>query len=265
VFVGSLLVVAALLGLVLRLAVGWWAFVITIGLAAVIAWSADRRAAPVVLRTIGSRPVSPAEEPRLHNVVEGLCATLGLRPPAVELLDHPAVNALAVGRSPGHTTLVVTRGLVDGLGRIELEGVVARLLVAAKQHDVQLGTLVSATVLAPVLLAERAAERPGGALGRLLGIPGSLLGPPGASLAAKVLPPRRDVLLDLAAAAVTRYPPGLITALDRCGGDAATIPQAPRSSAHLWMIDPRPAVGPTAIDRSAPAPVDERIATLREL
>ena len=54
---------------------------------------------------------SPAEEePRLHNIVEGLAIAAGCPKPRVYVVPEQAPNAFATGRDPEHSSIAVTRG-----------------------------------------------------------------------------------------------------------------------------------------------------------
>ncbi|MDA8359509.1 MAG: M48 family metalloprotease [Actinomycetota bacterium] len=121
------------------------ALVVCGGVALAVARSATRRA----LAVIGGRPVDAREVPRLANLVEGLCATCGVRPPALRLVEDAVPNACALG-APGRGVLVVTTGLVQSVGLLELEGVVAHELAHVKNHDAAVSE-VAVTVLAPIV------------------------------------------------------------------------------------------------------------------
>ena len=80
---------------------------------------------------------------------------------------------------------------------------------------------------------------------------------------AYVADPDRDLLLDQAAASLTRYPPGLLSALDRIAQIGTTVARARPESAHLWMADPGVAVpgmppGPRSSSASRPCASSER-------
>ena len=118
------------------------------------------RAAPgMVVRAVGARPSNPEVHPRLHNVVDGLCATMGLPQPAVLVVDSPVLNAMAVGRHPSTASLIVTSGLEESLSLVELEGVVAQELVHIKRHDtVRSGVAVAVTAPLALLTSSGAAR-----------------------------------------------------------------------------------------------------------
>jgi heat shock protein HtpX len=74
---------------------------------------------------------------------------------------------------------------------------------------------------------------------------------------------QRVVRGDLAGVRLTRYPPGLVSALTRLASASAEVPGASRASAHLWLERPLGAASATA-GATHPA-LDIRIDTLREL
>src|ERR1043166_6380820 len=53
----------------------------------------------VALRMSHAREVSAEEQPRLHNIIEGLCIAAGLPMPRVYIVDDEAPNAFATGRN----------------------------------------------------------------------------------------------------------------------------------------------------------------------
>lgn len=160
--------------------------------AAVTAWL-WQRAPGAVLRAIGARPSDEADRPRLHNLVDGLCATMGLSPPAIAVIDSPVPNALSVGRDPQSATLVVTSALDRWLTLVELEGVLAHELVHIKRRDTVVAT-VAVSVAGPLSLVvgvPRATERVHSLIGR-----------------------GREFTADQRAASVVRYPAGIGSALE---------------------------------------------------
>ncbi len=185
------LVVAVVLAAVgLPVALAAVAFVVVASAVLIALW---QRAPGAVLRAVGARPSEEADRPRLHNLVDGLCATMGLPRPAIAVVDSPVPNAMAVGRDPATATLVVTTGLDHALTLVELEGVLAHELVHIKRHDTVLAT-VAVSVLAPaslVLGVRSATDRVHSVIGR-----------------------GRAFEADQRAAGVVRYPPGIGSALE---------------------------------------------------
>ena len=191
------------------------------------------------LGSVASTPLTPGSQPRLENVLEGLCATGGVSDPSVHLVQSPAMNAMVVA-DRDRADLVLTTGLVDGLGRLELEGIVANLLGRVRDGSARYGT----TVLALFGTSSGAARRLAAGLGE-----------------------QRSVHSDLAAVDMTRYPPGLISALARMSDAGTVVPAAAASTAHLWIapvVDGDDAVAPEVRD-TALQPLSLRIAVLEEL
>ena len=188
------------------------------------------RVAPdMVVRSVGATPSDEWEHPRLHNLVDGLCATMGLPRPVICVVESAVPNAMAVGRDPESARLVVTSGLDESLTLVELEGVLAHELVHIKRHDtVAAGLAVVATVPWAVLRGNAAgADRVHTLVGR-----------------------GREFSADQRAAVVVRYPPGIGSALevmvDRAGEPPPWPPGQGRIAAltrWLW-IDPMVGAGP---------------------
>jgi Zn-dependent protease with chaperone function len=193
-----------------------------------------RTASSSVIRAIGAEVSEEHDRPRLHNLVNGLCATMGLPTPAILVVDSPRPNAMAVGRDPKSASLVVTSGLDLALSLVELEGVLAHELVHIKRHDTVLsGTVVAAVAPLAVLIGtERAAAR----VHRLVG-------------------PGREFAADQRAATVVRYPVGLGSALRSMSVPSERAPSWPpgtgrRAALTRWLwIDPTvPGDGDPAAD-----------------
>lgn len=91
------------------------------------------------LHTVGARQPLP-EELTFVRTVENLCIGTGLPMPKLYVVDNWIPNAFSVGFSPDQASLVVTKGLLNLLDRVELEGVVAHELSHIGNRDSQLNT-----------------------------------------------------------------------------------------------------------------------------
>ncbi len=229
VFVGLVVLSAVFLSLILRL--GPALIVAALTLAGLVSAGAYLYSDRVTLALAHARPVGPEEEPRYHNLVEGLCIAAGLPKPELYVVEDAAPNAFATGRNPAHAALVVTRGLLDKLSRVELEGVLAHELSHIRSGDILV------TTLAVTLLG-------------LLPVPAL-----SSQLIGLTVSRRRESEADLSGVRLTRYPPGLIAALEkvRIGGPA--VRSGSRATAHLWLESPHD-------HRDS---IDERISALRDL
>lgn len=155
----------------------------------------------MVVRAVGARPSEEADHPRLHNLVDGLCATMGLPRPQVCLVDSPTPNAMVVGRDPGSAILVVTSALDQSLSLVELEGVLAHELVHIKRHDTTVAgpAVVASVPLSLMVGTARACDRVHSLVGR-----------------------GREFAADQRAAAIVRYPSGIGGALEAMAARSAT-------------------------------------------
>lgn len=134
------------------------------------------------LDALGARPLRPGdlEERQLANVVAEIALAAGVPPPEVRVIDSPVANAAVVGSAPADAVVVVSRGLLDGLGRDETQGVVAHLVARAGNGDLGIGRtiaglyytlgFVSAVLTAPT---ERKGRRAAGPVLRLMLRPGA--------------------------------------------------------------------------------------------
>ena len=178
-----------------------------------------RGATGLALRLIGGRRLEEDEEPRLANLVEGLCATFGVPRPALYLLEDPVPNACTLGRTPSDAALVVTTGLLDRLGLIEMEGVVAHELAHIKRADTVVASVTVGLVAPWIALggSDRLVHRAVGA--------------------------GREYRADQVAAMTVRYPPGLHDALATIERGPAPAPgsvfEGRRWAMTRWLwIDP---------------------------
>ena len=192
---------------------------------------------------------------QLGNVVDDLAIAAGLPRPAVSVVPDEDPNAFATGRGPGHSSIAVTRGLLDALDREELQGVVAHEMSHIRNLDVRLMTIVAALAGTIALLADWARRgmmwgsgprrdddrRRGGAAGVVffaVWLVAILLAPVVAQLLAMMVSRRREYLADATGAELTRNPIGLARALEKLEDAAAPTLAIKRGSAHLCIADP---------------------------
>jgi heat shock protein HtpX len=262
--------------------------VIALAFAGTTAFVAYWKSDAVALRMSQAKPADPVEYARLHNLVEGLCIAAGLPKPRVYVIDDPAPNAFATGRDPKHAAIAVTTGLLEKMNRMELEAVLAHELSHVKNYDILVSTLAVTMVGVIVLIADwalrfiwwggrraRDTDSGGGAgASAALSIVGFvllLLSPVIAKLMQFAVSRRREALADVTGVSLTRYPPGLISALEKLRDDRTVVHSGSRATAHLWIESPvarDPQEGRLAwLGRlfDTHPPLEERIQALREL
>ena len=237
----------------------------------------------IVLAMSKARPVTKEEFPYLYNVVEGLTIAAGLPPPRCYVIDDTAPNAFATGRNPKNSVIVVTTGLLDKLNRVELEGVVAHEMSHIKNYDVLLQTLTVVMVGVVALLSDwmrrtfwwgggkrRGSDRGKGSGGAAiilaLALVMAILSPLIAQLIRLAISRKREFLADASGAILTRYPPGLASALRKIAADKEPLEVANKATAHLYIVNPLKDIGGT-INKlfSTHPPIEERIAALEKM
>jgi heat shock protein HtpX len=103
----------------------------------------------------------------------------------------------------------------------------------------------------------------------LLGLLASIIAPFAAQLIRLAVSRRREYLADADGALMTRYPPGLASALRKISQSPNTMRVANNATAHMWLNQPSRAVGEghTAFERlwATHPPMQDRIRILEEM
>jgi len=238
-------------------------------------WYSDK----IVLYMTRARPVKKEDNPELYRIVENLCITAGLPLPKIYIIEEAQPNAFATGRDPEHSVVAVTRGLLEKLERVELEGVIAHELSHIKNRDMLLQTVV--VVLAGMIsiaseIFLRSLWWSGGGrrkreenqLFYLLGLIAIILAPIAATLIRLAISRKREFLADASGALLTRYPEGLAKALEKIASDPHPMRKASSATAHLFIANPFRGKQKTSwfakLFMTHP-PIEERIKALREM
>ncbi len=211
-------------------------------------WSIGRHAEDAVLSALTLTPANDVEHARLFNVVEGLRMSSGDHRPAMYTTSSPFPLALAVSEMGSDGSIVVSEGFLQTMDRVETEAVIAQLLWRIRSGD---AALTSYLVSFHALMSR-------------IGL---------SSLARTVIERSVDsralIWADIAACQATRYPPALISALEKCSlahgpvsvGIAApfcfALPETPSHDAHSVSTVPN-------VGFSRPS-LAERITVLKEI
>ena len=193
----------------------------------------------LLLRLAGSTRPNGEAQAVLENVLEGLCVSHGIPTPELRVIHSHSINSLAAARTPAHAAIVVTSGAVEQLERIELEGLVAHHLCRIRRGDAAFETLA----------------------GVLLAWPLTTVGWLRRRLMDQVLPAGRGLAADFEAVSLTRYPPGLLSALMTLSGQTAQVPSPTVAALHMWIDEPDWGIA----DAIRHPRLETRIAALTEL
>jgi heat shock protein HtpX len=287
-----LMVVAIALLAAVGYAIGVWlgtgpvGLVIAVIVALVLQLGAYRFGDRLVLASARAKEVTAEQEPRLHNIVEGIAIAAGLPKPRVWVVPEQAPNAFATGRDPEHSHIAVTQGLLGMMDRVELEGVIGHEMSHVLDRDILYGTIVATVVGAIVLISEfflramwwggfggrRGDDRGGGgaeAIVFAIGLVLLILAPVFGQLIQLAVSRQREYLADAQGAMLTRYPPGLVAALEKIRDAPHAMRSANNATAHLWLEQPSryPGEKTGTLERlfSTHPPIQDRIRRLREM
>ena len=238
----------------------------------------------LILAMTGARPVTKKEFPYLFNTLEGLSIAAGIPVPKAYVIDDSALNAFATGRDPKHASVTVTTGLLNAMNREELEGVIAHEMSHIKNFDIRfmmlttvmigLVTLLSDFILRSFWYGGRSRDRgrsSGGGQAQkvllLIAFAFAILAPIIGQLIKLAISRQREYLADANAAVLTRYPPGLIGALEKIRKDPdPLVDKANKATAHLFISTPfRNTTGFVASLFSTHRPIEDRIKRLKQM
>jgi heat shock protein HtpX len=240
---------------------------------ALVSWFASSR---MVAGITGAQRIEKRDNPYLYRLLENVSIAAGLeRTPELRLVDDPAPNAFAAGRSPKHAFVAVTTGLVDLMDERQLEGVLAHEVSHIRNRDVRLMTLVALLVgvialLADILLrmAFYGGSKRANFVVTIMAFAALLLAPIAAVIIQLAVSRRREYLADASAAEITNDAEGMALALRTLQRDRQETKHASRAVAHMYIESPlRQASGANALLGglfSTHPPLEKRIAALEE-
>ncbi|RKY09821.1 MAG: peptidase M28 [Planctomycetota bacterium] len=244
----------------------------------------------ILLAASKATPVTHDVHPQLFNVVEEMTIAANLpKMPKVYIINDPAPNAFATGRSPESASVAVTAGLLARLNRDELQGVIAHEVSHILHRDILFITLAGIMLGSIVLISQvflrgmfyssmmgSRRRYSGGSSGggqaqmimMLIAILAAILAPIFAYLLYFALSRRREYLADAGAVRLTRYPEGLAGALEKIANDPAPqLASANKVTAPMYIANPLKGKKQRKLSdlTSTHPPISERIRILRNL
>lgn len=234
-------------------------------------WHSDK----ITLALSKARAVTREEQTELYRIIENLCITAGLPMPRVYLINAQQINAFATGRDATHAAVAVTVGALSRLDKSELEGVIAHELSHIGNCDILVSTVVVVLAGVVALMSDffmrslwwsggRRDNRDSGGIFLVLGILAAVIAPVAATLIRLAISRQREFLADASGVLLTRYPEGLVSALEKIANDTSPLPSARSGTAHLYISNPfKGGKTLTKLFQTHP-PIQERIARLRD-
>ncbi len=260
----------------MMIAAGIWTFLVFLSFS-----SGDK----IMLAASKAKKVTPDVHPMLFNIVEEMTIAASLpKMPDIYIINDPAPNAFATGRSPKSASVAVTAGLLSRLNRDELQGVIAHEISHIIHRDILFVTLAGVMLGTIVLVSQvflrgmfyssmmggrRYSSRSrndggGAAIMMIIAIIAAILAPIFAQILYFSLSRRREYLADAGGARLTRYPEGLASALEKISG--AHIKQESANKVTAPMYIEAPYTGKMALNAfSTHPPIQKRIEILRKM
>jgi len=182
-------------------------------------WNSDK----MVLSMAGAKEFKKQDNPDLYRLIENLTITAGLPMPKVYLINDKNPNAFATGRDKNHAALALNTGLLEVLNENELEGVIAHELSHIGNRDTLIATIVVILVGIINILSDlflrsnyfRSKDDNNNNSWLIIGLIVSILAPIAAMFIQLAISRKREYVADSNAALITRYPEGLINALEK--------------------------------------------------
>ena len=233
----------------------------------------------IAIASVGAKKVQRSEYKDYYNLVEGLTLASGLPMPELYVMPSHQINAFASGRNPQNAVVCVTEGALEKLDRRELEGVLAHELGHIGNYDMRYMTMVGVMVGMIAIISEiflRSLWFSGGrgssdndktkAIFMIIGILLAILAPIVVYLVQLSISRKHEYSADATAVKFTRYPQGLIGALEKIKQDyekpSLTNQKERKPSkalAPMFFANPFKAMGSTH------PPIDRRIGKLERM
>ena len=229
-------------------------------------WFSDR----IGLKVSRAQPLERSAAPEIFADVEDISARARIPVPRLYLIPSQQPNAFATGRSPQHSAVAVTQGLIALMPREQVRGVLAHELAHIKNRDV-LVTTVAAMIGAAIsaianflqfqwLFGGDDDESPLGMVGSIVAI---LVAPVAAMMLQLAISRQREFLADATAADLLGEGRPLADALATLERGVQVLPmQVNPATASLYIASPLSGNGVTSLFSTHP-PIQVRIARLQ--
>jgi heat shock protein HtpX len=230
----------------------------------------------IALSMFRAKEVSESEAPQLHRIVEELATEAGIPKPRVYISNIEVPNAFATGRSPKHSAVAVTKGLLEILDQNEIKGVLAHEIAHIANRDILISSLAAVIASAIAMLARVAyfanifgGDNKGGGIGNLLATLIMIIITPILAMIIQLAISRtREYVADEKGAKLARNPLYLANALRKMDAYAKMKPVTENeinpAATHMLIINPFKKGGLAALLSTHP-PIEKRIEKLEAM
>ena len=225
----------------------------------------------ITLKINGAEPISKKDAPEFYSIVESLSITAGLPMPKLYIINDSSMNAFAAGTDPENSVICATTGLLENMDKVEIEGVMAHEISHIKNYDIRVSMAAVALtavigVLSDIVLRfiflnddDEDSKNP---IALILGLFFVLISPLLATITRLAISRQREFLADATAVSLTRYPDGLISALEKLKNNKP-LERQNSTTASLFISNPMKQGFFQRLFSTHP-PLDDRIKRLKE-
>lgn len=232
-------------------------------------WFSDK----IVLMMYRARKVTEKEAPALYKIVREVSKEAGIPMPVVYIVPTDTPNAFATGRSPKHSAIACTKGILSLLSDEELKGVIAHEMSHVRNRDTLIQT-IAATIAGVISYAAymarfaaisgRGDNRDSGQMFQLIAL--SIITPLLAMIIQLAISRSREFFADESGARIIKNPEALASALEKLDAGVKKNPLrfgSPATSS-LFIVNPFSA-GAVVNLLSTHPPLKVRIQRLRSM
>jgi heat shock protein HtpX len=228
--------------------------------------------APMALSMSNAQPIAREQAPELYRIVEHLAAEAKIPVPSVYFIPSDSPNAFATGRDPAHSSVAVTRGIVEMLNSEELEAVLAHELGHVRNRDILLTSIAAVFAACITTIAhwgmylggsyDDEGNRPNPLFLLLMAI----LAPIAATLVNLAISRSREYEADATGARLCGHPLALASALRKIEAQAERLPMRDVNPAISSLYIVKPEAGSWMVNMlSTHPPMADRIKRLEEM
>ena len=235
-------------------------------------WFSDK----MVLSLYRAKELKESDAPEIFEIVKRLTKNANLPMPKIYLIPMSQPNAFATGRSPKHSAVAISQGLLELLNYEEIAGVLAHELSHIKHRDIFLQTIAATFASAISFLAYMARwgailgggrndRDRGGILGLLFM---AIFAPIAAMIIQLAISRSREYMADETGAKISQNPLALPSALRKLSEYSKRLPikatPTRNATAHMFIVKPFAGGGLSALFSTHP-PIEKRIARLEAM
>ena len=226
----------------------------------------------IVLYMNGAKPVSREIAPGFYAAVETISVTAGLPMPKLYIIDDESPNAFAAGTNPEKSIICATTGLLNIMDKSELEAVVAHEMSHIKNYDIRVSMaavaltsvieLISELVLRFFIWSDDDNDNRNPLI-VVLGLLFVMISPLLALVTRLAISRQREFLADATAVSLTRYPEGMISALQKLKNNGKPLRKQNSTTANLFIVNPMKRSFFQNLFSTHPS-IDDRISRLKD-